>query len=83
MLPIKVKGETNAIFIPDSIRTATFFSFDWSKYLRDSEPQEVIETLRKNVTSGRPCGDEDFIKSIEKIVGRPLRVLPRGRPRKR
>jgi len=56
---------------------------DWSKYLRDSEPQEVIETLRKNVASGRPCGDEDFIKSIEKIVGRPLGVLPRGRPRKR
>ena len=56
---------------------------DWSKYLRDSEPQEVIETLRKNVASGRPCGDESFIKSIEKIMGKPLRVLPRGRPGKR
>ncbi|MDO9528346.1 MAG: transposase [Syntrophales bacterium] len=56
---------------------------NWFQYLKESGPQEVIKTLRKNVMSGRPCGGEEFIKSIEKIVGKPLRVLPRGRPKKR
>jgi putative transposase len=55
---------------------------NWSKYLREQEPPEVIDRLRKNVRSGRPCGEEGFIQDIEKIVGKSLRVLPRGRPRK-
>jgi len=55
---------------------------DWSQYLRDDESAEVIERLRVSVMSGKPCGDEDFRKSIEEIVGRPINIRHRGRPRK-
>ena len=55
---------------------------DWSRYLRDDETAEVVERLKVNVMSGRPCGDENFIKGIEAVVGRSLNVRPRGRPRK-
>ncbi|HOO89908.1 MAG TPA: transposase [Syntrophales bacterium] len=55
---------------------------DWSRYLRDDESVEIIDRLRVNVMSGRPCGDEDFRKSVETIIGKSLNVRPRGRPRK-
>ena len=54
---------------------------DWPRYLRDDESAEVIERLKVNVISGRPCGDESFRKSVETVVGRSLVVRPRGRPR--
>jgi putative transposase len=54
---------------------------DWSRYLRDNESAEVIERLRMNVISGRPCGDDNFRKGVEAVVGRSLIVRPRGRPR--
>ena len=55
---------------------------DWSRYLREHESSEVVERLRVNLMSGRPCGDNNFIKSIEAVVGRSLEIRPRGRPRK-
>ena len=55
---------------------------DWPRYLREDESAEVVERLKVNIMSGRPCGDEDFRKSIEAVVGRSLNIRPRGRPRK-
>jgi len=55
---------------------------DWSQYLRDDETAEVLEQLKMNVISGRPCGDEEFIKEVEAVVGKSLTIRPRGRPRK-
>jgi len=55
---------------------------NWSRYLSVDESPELIECLRNNVMSGRPCGDDAFKKNIEAIVGKSLKVRPRGRPRK-
>ena len=55
---------------------------DWSRYLSDAESPEIVERLRISALSGRPCGDEDFRKNIEELLGRSLSVRPRGRPRK-
>ena len=55
---------------------------DWSRYLKDAESPEVLERLRTSAMSGRPCGDENFRKDIEALLGRSLSVRPRGRPRK-
>ena len=44
--------------------------------------KEAINKIRKNTLTGKPLGDDIFITKLEKIFGRKLKTLPRGRPRK-
>jgi putative transposase len=55
---------------------------DWAEYLVGIEDKEVIRAVIENTRTGRPSGDEHFIKRIEKAAGRRLVAMPRGRPRK-
>ncbi len=46
---------------------------DWVSYLsEDPEDMEDIDLLRKMTKIGRPLGDEQFIKTAEKITGRSI-----------
>ena len=54
---------------------------DWVKYLEEDNNAGVKEALRVNTKTGRPCGDEKFIRKIERIVGRRLIARPKGRPK--
>jgi len=54
---------------------------DWASYLRE-EDGELMSMIRKNTKSGRPCGSPAFVMKIEGILGRTLRALQGGRPRK-
>lgn len=54
---------------------------DWLAYLMEKEDEVLINTIRKNSKTGRPCGDEDFITTMEKLLGRRLKALPIGRRR--
>lgn len=56
---------------------------DWLSYLMEQDEEIVLKSIRQNTRTGRPCGDESFIKTIEEITGRRLTPSPRGRPRKR
>jgi len=55
---------------------------DWREVL--SEPQDEGETsvLRLSTSRGRPLGTDHFLSRLENLVGRRLRPLPVGRPRK-
>lgn len=55
---------------------------DWSAYLREKEEASLVEEIRKNTKTGRPCGDDEFIVRLEELIGRRLSPLPWGRPRK-
>jgi putative transposase len=55
---------------------------DWSKYLRQEEDSSLVAGIRQNSKTGRPCGDDGFIRRIEKLLGRRLGALPWGRPPK-
>ncbi|MEK6539165.1 MAG: hypothetical protein AABZ21_00830 [Deltaproteobacteria bacterium] len=55
---------------------------DWLGYLEEREDDTMTDTIRSNSKTGRPCGDDSFIQTIEDIVGRKLKALPKGRPRK-
>ena len=55
---------------------------DWLGYLEEKEDEGMNNTIRSNTRTGRPCGEESFIKTIEGIVGRRLKAMPAGRPKK-
>jgi len=55
---------------------------DWSKWLAEIDESEKLDILRRNVDKGLPCGSEEFVERLSKKIGRSLKFLPRGRPRK-
>ncbi len=54
---------------------------DWSNYLEKGLKQSDLENIQKHTFSGKPLGDEPFIKKIEKICKKSLKRNPIGRPR--
>lgn len=55
---------------------------DWAGYLEEREDNTVIDTIRSSTRTGRPCGDEGFVQTIEGILGRRLKAMPKGRPKR-
>jgi len=55
---------------------------NWRSYLLEKEDRTMIEHIRKCSLTGRPCGDESFIRKLERRFARRLKALPHGRPRK-
>ena len=43
------------------------------------DEQENVQAIRKATTTGRACGSEGFIASLERRLGLPLRAQKRGR----
>ena len=52
---------------------------DWGAWLREPGEDEV-DRLRRSTATGRPCGDDSFIRSIEDLTKRSLTPKKRGRP---
>lgn len=55
----------------------------WPEYLAIAEDETLLEGLRRNQRTGRVLGGEDFIKSLESALARPLKPGKRGRKPKR
>ena len=55
---------------------------DWRAYLVERGDDPILTRTWCNLKTGRPAGDEEFIRGLEEILGRRLAALPRGRPRK-
>ena len=55
---------------------------DWLGYLGEMEDDLMVDAIRSNSKTGRPCGDDGFMQTIEGIVGRRLKAMPKGRPKK-
>jgi putative transposase len=55
---------------------------DWAHWLASEEDSESLDTLRRRVEKGLPCGSSEFIESLESDTGRSMRCRPQGRPPK-
>ncbi len=55
---------------------------DWATYLRGQESDKMIGALRAHSRTGRPLGDEAFVRKLEVATGRRLRKRAAGRPRR-
>ena len=54
---------------------------DWRALMAGPLPDEEATQLRKHARTGRPLGDQTFIKHLEAKTGRDLQLKPLGRPR--
>ena len=55
----------------------------WRDSLLSPSDEALAEKLRLWTHRGRPLGSESFVSKLERLVGRRLRPLPVGRPRKK
>jgi len=54
----------------------------WRELLSRGDDSEDMARLRLCTSRGRPLGSDKFIAKLETLIGRRLRPLPHGRPRK-
>jgi putative transposase len=55
----------------------------WHRELVAGLEQKEINAIRLRTHTGRPLGTDNFISKVEKLLGRRVRPLPIGRPKKR
>lgn len=55
---------------------------NWSAWLAEGDSVEELESLRRNINKGLPCGSDLFIRKLERLVGRSLAFRSQGRPKK-
>jgi putative transposase len=55
---------------------------DWSEALRQPQDDAAVVALRASTRTGRPLGSDSFISKLETALGRRLRPLPVGRPKR-
>ena len=55
---------------------------NWRAYLASAQNDGVVRRTWERLKTGRPAGDEGFVRGLEELTGRRLMALPRGRPRK-
>lgn len=54
----------------------------WRERLMEREDEEAVAQLRLWTSCGRPLGSDRFVARLETLLGRRLRPLAHGRPRK-
>ena len=55
---------------------------DWKGVLSQRQDDATVRAVRRSTRTGRPLGSDRFIAKLETALGRRLRPLPVGRPRK-
>jgi len=55
----------------------------WEEYISSEDIEDQINIIRNNTKQGRPVGTSKFIEEIGAKVGRVLKTVSRGRPRKK
>ena len=56
---------------------------DWQKVLQKRLTKEQVGDIRSSTSRGRPLANDSLLSKLEKKVGRRLRSLPVGRPKKK
>jgi putative transposase len=59
-----------------------FTSDEWREFLTEREDKAVITALEKHIQTGKPYGNRDFIRMIERKTGMSFEPGKRGRPKK-
>jgi len=55
----------------------------WRRELEEGLNEQQVYQMRVNTHTGRPLGSDGFLSKCEKLIGRRVRPLPIGRPKKK
>ena len=55
---------------------------NWKETLTNGDDKETLAALRLHTQTGRPLASDLFLSKLERTLGRRLRPLPVGRPKK-
>jgi putative transposase len=55
---------------------------NWKEMLTEGDDKETLAALRLHTQTRRPLARDSFLSKLEHTLGRRLRPLPVGRPRK-
>jgi putative transposase len=55
---------------------------NWKEMLTDADDKETLAAVRLHTQTGRPLASDSFLSKLEHTLGRRLRPLPVGRPKK-
>jgi putative transposase len=55
---------------------------EWKTELSRGIDDEQLSRIRLSTHTGRPLGTDSFLSKLEKMLGRRVRPLPIGRPRR-
>ncbi len=66
------------------VRVAPLLRLDpqWGKHLAAEPDADTVQALHRHEATGRPAGDEPFLRRLERKLGRVLRPQKAGRKRK-
>jgi putative transposase len=66
------------------VRVAPLLALEprWATHLRADPDVDTVRQLRRHEATGRPAGDDSFLRRLERKLGRVLRPRPPGRKRK-
>jgi hypothetical protein len=54
----------------------------WSTWLAESNDEERLGIVWRNIQKNLPCGSDVFIERLEQIAGKVMQYRPVGRPQK-
>ncbi len=90
-LPWRYKWSSTAAHVTKDSQDALLDLKSWNKQISAKEWQKELtkgidlsqmSRIRLNTHTGRPLGTDSFLSKLEKLIGRRVRPLPIGRPRK-
>ena len=55
---------------------------NWREWLIERDDASALAAMRLNTHTGRPLASDSFLGKLETLLGRRLRPLPIGRPKK-
>ena len=56
---------------------------DWAEWLRVEDDPDAVDRIRRQTSTGRPCGGSRFVLALENLLGRLLCPAKRGHKPKR
>ncbi len=79
-LHVDEKAESELLNLPRWYKQTT--ADEWRKELAEGLTDEEVARIRLRTHTGRPLGSDGFVSKLEAVLGRRVRSLPVGRPKK-
>lgn len=72
-----IKGRDDKLLTPE--KPLLHFVPDWSEFLQSLPQAEDTKSIERHLQTGRPRGNDNFLDSVESMVGRTVRPQKPGR----